>query len=214
MIGFAVEQEERALEPLGVPRAAHAVIDGARRMDAQRLGPLQPLVVLAADELVGAVVEEEEPMQLAPHLRLERQPHLVLGAQLLGQQHVAVALSRRRRLGERLLVGRLVEDAHLEQHLAEELRRAGQVHSDGIAAAQVDVMAAGAILDMEDPCRLLREQLVQQRRKWVVRQVAVHERLREATYHKAAVTTATTTIPVATGSASIPVMSEGTILAP
>ena len=152
-------------------------------------------------------------MQLAPHLRLERQAHLVLGDQLLRQQHVAVALPRRRRLGERLLVGRLVEDAHLEQHLAEELGRAGQGHGDGIAAAQEDVVTAGAILDVEDPRRLLREQLVQQRGKWVVRQVAVHCRLREATYHKAAATTATTAMPVATGSASIPVMREGTILA-
>jgi len=39
-------------------------------------------------------------------------------------------------------------------------------------------------------------------------------RLREATYHKAAATTAATAMPVATGSASIPVMREGTILAP
>ena len=78
---------------------------------------LQPLVVLAGDELVGPVVQEEQPMQLAPHLRLERQPHLLLGDQLLGDQHVAVALPRRRRLGERLLVGGLVEDAHLEQTL-------------------------------------------------------------------------------------------------
>src|SRR6185369_8962260 len=129
------------------------------------------------------------------------------------QQHVAVALPGRRRLGERLLVGGLVEDAHLEEHLAEELGRAGQVDRDGIAAAQEDVVAAGAILDMEDPGRLAGEQLVQQRRKWVVRQVAVHRPLRVTTYHKAAVTTAMTTMPVATGSASIPVMREGTILA-
>ena len=143
------------MQPLGVPRAAHAVIDGARRMDAQRLGALQPLVVLAGGELERAVVEEEQPVQLAAHLRLERQPHLILGAQPLGQEHVAVALPRRRRLGQRPLVGRLVEDPHLEEHLAEELGRAGQVHRDRIAAAQVDVVAAGAILDMEDPGRLL-----------------------------------------------------------
>ena len=74
-------------------------------------------------------------------------------------------------------------------------------------------MAASAILDVQDPCRLGGEQLMQKHGKWVVRQVAVHDRLRDATYHKAAATIATTTMPVATGSASIPVMREGTILA-
>jgi hypothetical protein len=69
-------------------------------------------------------------------------------------------------------------------------------------------------LDVQNPRRLGGEQLMQKRGKWIVRQVAVHDRLRDATYHKAAATTATTTMPVAMGSASIPVMSEGTILAP
>ena len=100
-----------------------------------------------------------------------------------------------------------------KQDLAEQLRGSGKVDSDGIAAAQEDVMTAGAILDAEDPRRLLREELMQERGKWVVRQVAVHNRLREATYHKAAATTAATAMPVATGSASIPAMREGTILA-
>jgi len=65
-------------------------------------------------------------------------------------------------------------------------------------------VTAGAVLNAEDPRGLLPEELVQQRRKRIVREVPFQGPLREATYQTAAVKTATTTMPVATGSASIP----------
>ena len=69
-------------------------------------------------------------MQLAAHLRLERQAQLILGDEPLVRAAARRSAAPRAAARPATLVGRLVEDPHLEQHLAEQLGRAGQRHRD------------------------------------------------------------------------------------
>src|SRR5581483_790660 len=172
---------------------------------------LPPLLVLHQLEAKIAFAEKEQSMQLAPHLRLERQLELVGIDQLLLEQPIAVALARRRRRVERALVRGVVEDAHLDQHLADHLRRAGQRHRHRKAVAEIQLVPPDARLEAQHARRAILVEPVQQVRQRLVLQASgerAHRRPPRAAYHSASITTAQTAAPVAIGSASIDSKAE------